>query len=60
MDDARAESGSDEAIGRQAEEDCQIRSDALELASTAPLACRLGRWATLANSSEVTDFRSPS
>ena len=34
MDDARGESGSDEAIGGQAKEDGQIRSDALELATS--------------------------
>ncbi len=37
MDDARDESGSDEAIGGQAEEDGQIRSDALELAASRTL-----------------------
>ena len=37
MDDARDESGSDEAIGGQAEEDGQIRSGALELATSTTL-----------------------
>ena len=37
MDDARDESGSGEAIGGQAEEDGQIRSDALELAASTTL-----------------------
>lgn len=37
MDDARDESGSGEAIGGQAEEDGQIRSDALELAMSTTL-----------------------
>ena len=37
MDDARDESGSGEAIGGQAEEDGQIRSDALELATSTTL-----------------------
>ena len=37
MDDARDESGSDEAIGGQAEEDGQVRSDALELATSTTL-----------------------
>ncbi|MDC4232787.1 hypothetical protein M3T53_03545 [Actinomyces sp. B33] len=37
MDNARDESSSDEAIGRQVEDDGQIRSDALELAASTTL-----------------------
>ena len=37
MDDARDESGSDEAIGGSTDEDGQIRSDALELATSTTL-----------------------
>ena len=37
MDDARDESGSDEAVGGQADDDGQIRSDALELAASTTL-----------------------
>ncbi len=37
MDDARDETGSDEATGRQSEEDGQIRSDALQLAASTTL-----------------------
>jgi len=37
MDDPRDESGSDDAVGRQASEDGQVRSDALELAASTTL-----------------------
>ena len=37
MDDSRDESGSDDAVGRQTEEDGQIRSDALELVASTTL-----------------------